>query len=230
MKYESRTIDFKSIKEMPSQDRPRERLMAAGPLGVSDLELLCLVIGSGNKNRPVQDIAQDILYLMNKKGTTGISLEDISTIPGIGKANASRICAALEIGRRFSFFKPRSCKDPKAIFDLVRHYGDRQQEHFIIVMLNGAHELMGVNVVTVGLVNRTIVHPREIFSDPIRLRATAIVLAHNHPSGNLEPSPDDIETTLRIRKAGLILGIEVLDHIIFSTDAYLSMAESGELL
>ena len=230
MKYENRTIDFKSIKEMPSQDRPRERLMAAGPLGVSDLELLCLVIGSGNKNRPVQDIAQDILYLMNKKGTTGISLEDISTIPGIGKANASRICAALEIGRRFSFFKPRSCKDPKAIFDLVRHYGDRQQEHFIIVMLNGAHELMGVNVVTVGLVNRTIVHPREIFSDPIRLRATAIVLAHNHPSGNLEPSPDDIETTLRIRKAGLILGIEVLDHIIFSTDAYLSRAESGELL
>ena len=230
MKYENRTIDFKSIKEMPSQDRPRERLMAAGPLGVSDLELLCLVIGSGNKNRPVQDIAQDILYLMNKKGTTGISLEDISTIPGIGKANASRICAALEIGRRFSFFKPRSCKDPKAIFDLVRHYGDRQQEHFIIVMLNGAHELMGVNLVTVGLVNRTIVHPREIFSDPIRLRATAIVLAHNHPSGNLEPSPDDIETTLRIRKAGLILGIEVLDHIIFSTDAYLSMAESGELL
>ena len=230
MKYENRTIDFKSIKEMPSQDRPRERLMTAGPLGVSDLELLCLVIGSGNKNRPVQDIAQDILYLMNKKGTTGISLEDISTIPGIGKANASRICAALEIGRRFSFFKPRSCKDPKAIFDLVRHYGDRQQEHFIIVMLNGAHELMGVNVVTVGLVNRTIVHPREIFSDPIRLRATAIVLAHNHPSGNLEPSPDDIETTLRIRKAGLILGIEVLDHIIFSTDAYMSMAESGELL
>ena len=230
MKYENRTIDFKSIKEMPSQERPRERLMASGPLGVSDLELLCLVIGSGNKNRPVQDIAQDILYLMNKKGSTGISVEDISTIAGVGQANASRICAALEIGRRFSFFKPRSCKDPKSIFDLVRHYGDRQQEHFIIVMLNGAHELMGVNVVTVGLVNRTIVHPREVFSEPIKLRATAIVLAHNHPSGNLEPSPDDIETTLRIRKAGLILGIEVLDHIIFSTDAYLSMAESGELL
>ena len=230
MRYENRTIDFKSIKEMPSQDRPRERLMASGPLGVSDLELLCLVIGSGNKNRPVQDIAQDILYLMNKKGSAGISTEDISTIAGIGNANASRICAALEIGRRFSFFKPRSCKDPNSIFDLVRHYGDRQQEHFIIVMLNGAHELMGVNVVTVGLVNRTIVHPREVFSEPIKLRATAIVLAHNHPSGNLEPSPDDIDATLRIRKAGLILGIEVLDHIIFSTDAYLSMAESGELL
>ena len=97
-------------------------------------------------------------------------------------------------------------------------------------MLNGAHELMGVNVVTVGLVNRTIVHPREVFSEPIKLRATAIVLAHNHPSGNLEPSPDDLEVTLRIRKAGLLLGIEVLDHIIFSTDDYMSMAESGEML
>lgn len=229
MKYENKTIDFKSIKEMPSQDRPRERLMASGPLGVSDLELLCLIIGSGNKNRPVQDIAQDILCLMNK-GNAGISTEDISSIAGVGKANASRICAALELGRRFSFFKPRSCKEPKSIFDLVRHYGDRQQEHFITVMLNGAHELMGVNVVTVGLVNRTLVHPREVFAEPLKLRATAIILAHNHPSGNLEPSPDDLEVTLRIRKAGLLLGIEVLDHIIFSTDDYVSMMETGEML
>lgn len=229
MKYENKTIDFKSIKEMPSQDRPRERLMASGPLGVSDLELLCLIIGSGNKNRPVQDIAQDILCLMNK-GNAGISTEDISSIAGVGKANASRICAALELGRRFSFFKPRSCKEPKSIFDLVRHYGDRQQEHFITVMLNGAHELMGVNVVTVGLVNRTLVHPREVFAEPLKLRATAIILAHNHPSGNLKPSPDDLEVTLRIRKAGLLLGIEVLDHIIFSTDDYVSMMETGEML
>ena len=229
MKYENRTIDFKSIKEMPSQDRPRERLMAAGPLGVSDLELLCLVIGSGNKNRPVQDIAQDILYLMNKKGTTGISLEDISTIPGIGKANASRICAALEIGRRFSFFKPRSCKDPKAIFDLVRHYGDRQQEHFIIVMLNGAHELMGVNVVTVGLVNRTIVHPREIFSDPIRLRATAIVLAHNHPSGSKRPSHDDDDLTDHLQHACKVMNLKFLDHVIVTDGDYYSYKEEGKV-
>ena len=93
MKYETRTIDFKSIKEMPSEERPRERLMASGPLGISDLELLCLIIGSGNKNRPVQDIAQDILYLLNSKGSCGVSIEDISSIAGVGKANASRICA-----------------------------------------------------------------------------------------------------------------------------------------
>ena len=97
-------------------------------------------------------------------------------------------------------------------------------------MLNGAHELMGVNLVTIGLVNRTLVHPREVFSDPIRMRATAIILAHNHPSGNLEPSPDDLEVTLRLKKAGLLLGIEVLDHIIFSSEDYRSMAETGEML
>ena len=99
-----------------------------------------------------------------------------------------------------------------------------------MIMLNGAHELIGVNLVTVGLVNRTLVHPREVFSEPLKSRATAIVLAHNHPSGNLEPSPDDMEVTLRIKKAGLLLGIEVLDHIIFSSDGYRSMMETGEML
>lgn len=230
MKYEDKTIDFRSIKEMPLEDRPREKLLAAGPLGMSDIELLCLVVGSGSKRRPVQDIAQDILLLMNEKGSCEISANDLSAIPGVGKANASRICACLEIGRRFSFFKPRLCKEPKRIFELVRHYGDRLQEHFIVVILNGAHELMGVNVVTVGLVNRTLVHPREVFSEPLKMRATAIVLAHNHPSGNLDPSPDDLEVTYRIRKAGLLLGISVLDHIIFNTEGYISMMESGELL
>ena len=230
MKYENKTIDFRSIKEMPLEDRPREKLLTAGPLGMSDIELLCLVVGSGSKRRPVQDIAQDILLLLNGKGSCDIPVNDISEIPGVGKANASRICACLEIGRRFSFFKPRPCKDPGRIFELVRHYGDRLQEHFLVIMLNGAHELMGVNVVTVGLVNRTLVHPREVFSEPLKMRATAVVLAHNHPSGNLEPSPDDLEVTFRIRQAGQILGIAVLDHIIFNTEGYMSMMESGELL
>ena len=93
MKYEDKTIDFRSIKEMPLEDRPREKMLAAGPLGMSDIELLCLVVGSGSKRRPVQDIAQDILLLMNEKGSCEISVNDLSAIPGVGKANASRICA-----------------------------------------------------------------------------------------------------------------------------------------
>ena len=230
MKYEDKTIDFRSIKEMPAEQRPREKLRNTGPLGMSDMELLCLVLGSGSKMRPVHDIAQEILWMLDCKGINGISRHDLESIHGLGSAKASCICACLELGRRFSFTKPRSCKEPSGIFELVRHYGDRPQEHFLVVMLNGAHELMGVNVVTVGLVNRTLVHPREVFSEPLKLRATAIVLAHNHPSGNLDPSPDDLEVTMRIKKAGMLLGIEVLDHIIFSSDGYRSMMEAGEML
>ncbi len=230
MRYERRTIDFKSIKEMPPEDRPREKLKAMGPFGLSDIELVCLILGSGQRGRPVQDMAQDLLDLMDEKGSAGLSGKDIETIPGIGGAKASTICACLELGRRFSFTKSRSCKDPSSVFDLVRHYGDRQQEHFLVILLNGAHELMGVNLVTVGLVNRTLVHPREVFSEALKGRATAVILAHNHPSGNLEPSPDDLEVTFRIRKAGQLLGIEVLDHIIFSSDGYRSLMETGELI
>ena len=227
MQYEKRTIDFKSIKEMPPEDRPRERLHRLGPKGVSDIELLCVVLGSGSCGRPVQDLAQDILEMIDRGG---LSPEDLQKVPGLGPAKAAGICAGLELGRRMAGSKPRSCRSPESIFELIRHYGDRMQEHFLVIMLNGAHELMGVNVVTVGLVNRTVIHPREVFSDPLKTRATAIVLAHNHPSGNLEPSPDDLEATMRLRKAGVLLGIEVLDHIIFSSDGYMSMAESGELL
>ena len=227
MQYERKTIDFRSIKEMPREDRPRERLHRLGPKGVSDIELVCAMLGSGSHGRPVQDLAEDILHLID---SGKVSPEDLQEVQGLGPAKVASICAGRELGRRMSSTRLRSCKDPASVFDLVRHYGDRVQEHFLVVMLNGAHELMGVNLVTIGLVNRTLVHPREVFSDPIRMRATAIILAHNHPSGNLEPSPDDLEVTLRLKKAGLLLGIEVLDHIIFSSEDYRSMAETGEML
>ena len=227
MQYERKTIDFRSIKEMPREDRPRERLHRLGPKGVSDIELVCAMLGSGSHGRPVQDLAEDILHLID---SGKVSPEDLQEVQGLGPAKVASICAGLELGRRMSSTRLRSCKDPASVFDLVRHYGDRVQEHFLVVMLNGAHELMGVNLVTIGLVNRTLVHPREVFSDPIRMRATAIILAHNHPSGNLDPSPDDLEVTLRLKKAGLLLGIEVLDHIIFSSEDYRSMSETGEML
>ena len=230
MKYTCKNIDFKSIKEMPAQSRPRERLQQVGSGGLSDLELLCIILGSGSSFRPVQDIAEDILDLISLRGARNVTETDLRGVPGLGPAKASGICACLELGRRFTSPGARPLKDPAAVFDEVRHYGSRKQEHFIVIMLNGAHEMIGLNVVTVGLVNRTLVHPREVFSDPLKERATAVVLAHNHPSGNLEPSPDDLEVTHRIRSAGVLLGIEVLDHIIFSSVGYRSMMECGEFL
>ena len=151
---------------------------------------------------------------------------DIRSIP----TDNSRIVAALELLRRI--FCNRSCKGPAEIFQYIRHYAyeSPSQEVFLVVLLNGAHELIKTVVVSKGLVNRTICHPREVFAEPLMERATAVVLCHNHPSGNLEPSSDDLDVTLRMRRAGQLLGIEVLDHIIFSQVAYRSLAESGELL
>ena len=230
MQYERKTIDFKSIREMPREERPRERLSSIGPTGVADIELLCIIIGAGSNRRPVQDIAQEILSVIDLRKSEPVKPQDLKSIPGLGPAKAARICACLEFGRRYSFSRSRSCRNPASIFELIKHYGDRPQEHFLVIMLNGAHELMGVNVVSIGLANRSLCHPREVFSDPLKTRATAVVLAHNHPSGNLEPSPDDMEVTMRLKKAGLLLGIEVLDHIIFSSDDYHSMMEGGEFL
>ena len=117
-----------------------------------------------------------------------------------------------------------------AIYETIKHYGLQKQEHFIVVLLDGAHNIIKHVVVTVGLVNRTLVHPREVFAPALIERATAIVVAHNHPSGNLEPSTDDLEVTFRLKKAGQLLGIEVLDHIIFSASSYRSLRETGEFI
>lgn len=138
--------------------------------------------------------------------------------------------AALELLRRI--FTNRSCRCPEDIYRLVQHYAfeSPNQECFIAVLLNGAHEVIKPVLVTKGLVNRTLCHPREVFAEAVTERATAVILCHNHPSGNLEPSADDLEVTLRMRKAGQLLGIEVLDHVIFSQTAYRSLAETGELL
>lgn len=122
-----------------------------------------------------------------------------------------------------------ACRTPSAIWEQVREYGLKPQEHFLVALLDGAHQLIKVELVTIGLINRTLVHPREVLAPAIINRATAIILLHNHPSGSLEPSPDDLETTLRMKKACTLMGIDLLDHIIFSATDFFSMGEHGEI-
>lgn len=123
-----------------------------------------------------------------------------------------------------------SGRSPVDIYNAVKDYATKETEHFLVVTLDGSHTIINAHLVTMGLVNRTLVHPREVFRPSISDNATAIVLVHNHPSGNMEPSADDLECTQRLRKAGLLLGIEVLDHIIISRNGYRSLMETGELL
>lgn len=229
MKYELSTVDCISIKEVPENSRPRERLRNLGVDYLSDTELLCTIIGSGTKNYPVQRIAREILELSVK--TNGqFSVADIEKIPGLGKAKACSLCASIEFGKRLYPVKRRKAASSNEVYNAIRHFGDMEQEHFICIMLNGALELLGIKVITIGLVNRALVHPREVFRQAIEMNATAIIIAHNHPSGNLEPSNEDIEVTERIKKAGGILGINLLDHIVFSSDGYLSLRETSEFL
>ena len=213
------------IKEMAVCDRPRERMLSKGVEALTDQELFSILIGSGNRGRSVTAIARDLMELLDRKAT--VTHEELIQIQGLGTAKATLIGAALELGRRRLPPKRRQIATPADIYPLIRHYATRMQEHFLSICLNGAHEVLSINVCSIGLVNRTIVHPREVFGEAVRGRATAIIVAHNHPSGNLEPSGDDRDVTRRLRQAGELLGIKLLDHLIFSEEGYLSMLEGG---
>ena len=225
MKYTSNHI---TIRERPSEERPRERIINSGPSSLSDIDLISILIGSGTRGKPVDYIAGEIQSMLDADGIE-ISTERLLTIAGLGPAKAAVISAALELGRRRIPALKRRISHPSDTFPFVQHFADRKQEHFIRVSLNGAHEVISIGVVSIGLVNRTIVHPREVFSDPIRERATAVIVCHNHPSGNLDPSREDREITQRLKEAGSILGINLLDHIIFSELSYYSFLEHDEM-
>ena len=222
--YQIKTENI-SVRETPKEDRPRERLERLGVEALTDEELLMLIIGSGTSKRTVNEIAKDLLYELDRN--TDMKIEEKLLIPRLVQAKASSIDAALELGRRRVRGKGRVISSPSDIYKEIRHYSSRDQESLIVLMLNGAHETIGTIVATVGLLNRTIVHPREVFSEPIKRRAAAIAIAHNHPSGNVEPSDDDKDVTKRIIRCGEILGLRILDHIIFSDEKYYSFLEHG---
>ena len=211
--------------EREPADRPRERLERLGIEALSDKELLMLLIGSGSSRRNVEELADELLADLDRNPR--LSAADIMKISGIGIAKASAIGAALELGRRRVSKRAPSISNPSDIYREIRHFSSREQESLVVVMLNGAHEVIGTFVATVGLLNKTIVHPREVYEAAIKERAAAIAIAHNHPSGNVLPSDDDKDVTVRIRKAGDILGIKLLDHLVFTDEKYYSFLEHG---
>ncbi len=220
---------MKRIQDLPPDDRPREKLSAKGAQALSDLELLAVLLGSGMRGRNVMAIAAGLLRMFDRRGDTSLSVSDLCAQPGIGAAKAALIVAAIEFARRRIHPHGIKITFPTDVFPLVRHLGDRRQEHFICVSLNGANEVIAVRTVSVGLVNRALVHPREVFADPITDRAAAVVVAHNHPSGSLTASQDDLAVTRQLKEAGSTLGIRLLDHLIFNSSNYISLLECGQL-
>lgn len=219
---------LKKIKDIPASDRPREKLQQKGAEALSDIELLAILLGRGIEGHDVMSVAARVLKVVdNNKEKPDI--EELKKIKGVGSAKATLIAAALEFTRRR--IRPEGLKIsfPADVLPLIRHYADRKQEHFICVSINGAKEVIKSRVVSVGLVNKTQVHPREVFADPITDWASAIIVAHNHPAGSLTPSNKDIEITKQLKSAGETLGIRLLDHIIFNHKGYYSFLEHSGL-
>lgn len=213
-----------NIREKPDI---RERLLKYGAERLSDTDLLAVLLHTGIANKPVTKLAEEIVRHIDTRKTESIEAA-LKTVNGIGDAKLSTILAAFELGRRYYGVGGEKIRHPSDIVPFLRHYSVRKQEQFICVSLNGAHEISAIRVVSVGTLTHTLVHPREVFADPLADRAAAVILAHNHPSGRLEPSADDLTLTKRLCEAGRLFGIEVLDHIIVSPNGeYLSFIEAG---
>jgi DNA repair protein RadC len=221
-----------TVRDLPRQERPRERLQKFGPEALSAQELLALVIGRGISKKSVMSIAQELLVRFgNIKTISQATIEELSQIKGIGLAKAAQLKACFELGKREELepeLKNFDIKDPESVVRAIRaSIKDKAKEHFKLILLNPRNKIIGISTISIGTLNASLVHPREVFKDAITHSAASVVLAHNHPSGDPEPSEDDLKITKKLVDSGKILGIEVLDHIIIGKNNFCSYKERG---
>ncbi|MBU1102724.1 DNA repair protein RadC [Patescibacteria group bacterium] len=218
-----------TIHDLPKEERPRERLVKFGEQALSAQELLQLILGRGIAGESVVVTAQKLLSQFGSlQKLAEASIEELSLIKGIGLAKASQIKAAFEIGRRISTqiqpYKSKELIDPEKVFKLVKNrLKDYTKEHFYLIALDSRN--WSIHEVSLGTLNANLVHPREAFAEAIKSKAASVIFAHNHPSGDPEPSEDDLKITKRLVEAGKIIGIDVLDHIIITKNKVFSFKE-----
>jgi DNA repair protein RadC len=222
------------MKSVAAHDRPREKLQRVGATALGDNELLAVVFGHGRANASALDLANAVLTAVaGLDRLARARYDELRRIPGIGAARAAQIVAAVELGRRTLTRVGREriqITSPRVLAEmLLPQYGSRAVEQFGVVLLDTKHRVLRTTVVTVGTVDASIVHPREIFREAASAGAAAIVLFHNHPSGDPEPSQDDVVLTRRVAAAGILMGIDVVDHVILADARYCSMREKGLL-
>jgi len=217
---------MKKIKELEEIDKPREKLSKKGAKALKNYELVAAILGSGVRNRDVLSLSKDIIKLFDND-FENVTLEKLTSIYGLGEAKAISLLCAIELSKRYLIKQNKQINSAKDIFELLDEFKNKKQEYFISFTLDGANHLINKRVVFIGTLNYTLVHPREVFADALIDRAASIIVAHNHPSNLLTPSAQDIEITKRLKKAGELLGIELLDHIVFAKDGFLSLKEEG---
>ena len=219
------------MKAVAPHDRPREKLERLGPAGLGDNELLALVLGSGSRGRNALDLANDLIdEVGGMHGLTRVAVGDLRRVAGIGRARAAQVLAAVELGRRTltrgGAERPNLRSPAQLAAYLLPQYGGGAVEQFGIVMLDSKSRLIRIRLVATGTVDSAVVHPREVFREAA---AAAIVLFHNHPSGDPTPSDDDLILTTRMVGAGTVMGIDVVDHIILGERRYCSLLEAGAM-
>ncbi|MFI5137450.1 MAG: DNA repair protein RadC [Sphingobacteriales bacterium] len=221
------------IKSWAEEDRPREKLAGQGRRALTDAELIAILIGSGSRNETAVELSKRILHHydndLNKLGKASIS--ELSNFKGIGEAKAISIIAALEIGRRRNDFEtktPDYIKSSRDAYNIIRrHLIDLNHEEFWIILTGRSQKVLGKELLSRGGLSETVVDPKIIFGMALQHQATGVIMVHNHPSGNLKPSQNDINLTKRIGDAGKIMGINILDHLIISDEGFYSFADEG---
>lgn len=221
-----------TVRDMPKQERPRERLQRLGPGALSSQELLALIIGRGVSKKSVLDIAHELLRRFGSiHEMSKATIEDLSKVHGVGIAKAAQIMAAFELAKRQDLENdiPKfTVNNPQTLVKAIRAtIQDKAKEHFKLVLLNTRNKVTGIITISIGTLNASLVHPREVFKEAIHGSASSVILVHNHPSEDLEPSEEDIKLTRRMVEAGKIMGIEVLDHIIITRHDFLSLKSRG---
>jgi DNA repair protein RadC len=217
---------MKTLRDIPKEDRPREKLQKSGAEKLSDKELIAAIIGRGVSGRDVYAVSREINRCLQEKGGH-LSCEDLLAVEGVGPTKACQIVAAFELARRYLVKEQVKITTPEDILPLVSALADKKQEHFLCLTLNGAGELIAKRTITVGLLNHSPVHPREVYADAITDRAASVIFVHNHPSGDPSPSTQDVEITRQLQEAGAILGIRVLDHIVVGKRGWESLKQRG---
>ena len=224
------------IKEMPASERPQEKMLFAGAKGLSNSELLALIIRTGSGERSAIQLAEEVIsYTSDNIGDLGMAeVRELTDISGIGEAKACSIVAAMELSKRLKSdrmanTKPRVSDSMEVARMLMDELADEKKEYFMVVNLNSKLQVESKSIVSIGNLDSAPVHPREVFAPAIRRGAAAVVVAHNHPSGDPSPSPQDIEVTQRLLEASNIIGIKLLDHVIVGRGCNFSMKAEGYL-
>ena len=222
------------VRDLPMEDRPREKLIDRGAAALSDTELLAILLRTGTSSVSVLHLAEEVLAKYRDKGLVAImnmSPQEIATVHGVGLAKAATIVAAVELGRRLSTRAAQKTEKIEGPEDAARYMMPmlryEQKEHFLVMLLDVRTRVIATSTISVGGLTSSIAHPREVFREAIRHSAAALILVHNHPSGDPSPSREDIQLTRQMMKAGDVMGIPVLDHIILANDDFLSIKEAN---